>query len=104
VAHFGFHDLHSFKDYVSFVRLCAPIDFPIEDYLGPDDQWTLERAFEGLRHGLVIASAEKGVLPVFATCSILVNEAYQAYRNGNVRDGYRKLQEMETMLRKLPVQ
>ena len=104
MADFGFHDLHSFKDFVSFVRLCAPNDFPTEDYLGPDDQWTLERAFEGLHHGLVIAAAEKGALPAFAVCTNLVNEAYRAYRSGNVRDGFRKLQEIENILGVLPTQ
>jgi len=40
---YGFSDLHSFKDDVGSVKLCAPDEFPIEEWAGPDDQMTLDR-------------------------------------------------------------
>ena len=57
---FPFNDLHSFKDYVGFVQTGAPNRFPPRDWAGLDEQWTLERAFEGLRYGLKQAVEEKG--------------------------------------------
>ncbi len=104
MAHFGFTDLHSFKDFVAFVRLCAPSDFPVEDYLKPDEQMNLDRAFDGLRYGLKLTAEEKGDLPVLATCRALVEEAYALYRDDRMRDGYFKVQEMEKLLKKIPSQ
>lgn len=99
---FPFSDLHSFKDYVGFVKLCAPEDFPLRDYGVPADQWTLESAFDGLRYGLRIALNEDGMRDIFALGAVLVDEAYDAYRNGRLRDGFLKLEELQTLLKRIP--
>jgi hypothetical protein len=101
---FPFTDLHSFKDYVEFVKNAAPDRFPKCDWAGPDDQWTLELAFEGLRHGLKQAVEEKGKLPVFEKSEKLVEEAYHHYREGRKKEGYFKLDEIAKLLRKVPSQ
>lgn len=59
-AAFPFSDLHSFKDYVGFVKICASTELPQREGVGPDDQWTLDLAFVGLRLGLEMATQEKG--------------------------------------------
>src|SRR5688500_7255901 len=102
LAHFPFSDLHSFKDYVAFVKLCAPDDFPIREGVGPGDQWTLDLAFEGLRLGLRMGTEEKGEQPVFAQGRSLVEDAYAAYRDGRLRDGFFKLEELQKLLKKVP--
>ena len=99
---FGFSDLHSFKDYVGFVKLCAPDRFPVEDWAGPDDQMTLDLAFEGLRLGLAMASEEKGQRVEFTQGKALVEEAYSAYKEGRVRDGFFKLAQLQKLLKKVP--
>lgn len=104
MAYFGFTDLHSYKDYVTFVRLCAPNEFPIETDLEPDEQMTLDRAFDGLRFGLDLTAQEKGDLPVLATCRTLVEEAYVHYREGRVREGFFTLEAMRKLVRKIPSQ
>src|SRR5258708_1730462 len=91
-----FHDLHGFKDYVAFVRLCSPDEYPT------DEQWTLELAFEGLRYGLALTAQEKGELPVLDVCGNMVEAAYAHYREGRMREGFFKLQEMEVLLKTLP--
>ena len=101
-VHFGFTDLHSFKDYVGFVKLCAPDDFPIEEWATPADQWTLILAFEGLRLGLRIAVEEKGERDEFTQGKSLVEDAYAAYREGRPRDGFFKLEELQKLLKKVP--
>jgi hypothetical protein len=101
---FGFTDLHGFKDFVSMVITCAPDLFMPYDWLGPDEQLNLVRAFEGLRYGLHLATHEKGASPLLARCADLVEEAFYQYESGQEDAGRRKLEEMETLLRKLPSQ
>jgi hypothetical protein len=102
--HFGFSDLHSFKDFVGFVKLCAPDEFPVEEWAGPDDQMTLDLAFQGLRLGLRMAVEEKGERTEFALGQSLVEDAYAAYRDGRVRDGFFKLEELQKLLTCVPSQ
>jgi hypothetical protein len=83
---FPFNDLHSFKDYVVFVRMCAPDQFPPRE--GVSEQWTLDLAFRGLREGLSQAVKEKGERKEFENFSSLVDQAYDHYRAGSRRDGF----------------
>src|SRR6185437_15701385 len=103
-AKFPFSDLHSFKDYVGFVKICAPDRFRPREGVGPDDQWTLDPAFDGLRLGLKMAAEEKGERAEFARGRMLVEEAYAAYRDGRMRDGFFRLEELQKLLRKVPSQ
>ncbi len=100
-AVFPFSDLHSFKDFVGFVKLCAPDEFPLREGVGPGDQWQLDLAFDGLRLGLRMAVAEKGERDEFTRCESLVEDAYAAYCDGRVRDGFFKLEELQKLLKKV---
>jgi hypothetical protein len=60
MTNFPFNGLHSFKDYVVFVRMCAPDQFPAREGVPGEDQWTLDLAFHGLREGLALVVREKG--------------------------------------------
>lgn len=97
-APFPFDDLHGFKDYVVFVRMCAPDHFPERDGYPSEDQWTLDLAFAGLRHGLEVAEREKGPKRVFAECADLVDEAEKSYREGDRRSGFYQLDKMRKLL------
>lgn len=101
-AQFGFSDLQSFKDYVGFVKLCAPDDFPVEEWAAPADRWTLDLAFEGLQLGLRMAGEEKGEREEFVYGRELVEQAHAAYRDGRVRDGFFKLEAFQKLLMKIP--
>jgi hypothetical protein len=102
MSQFPFSDLHSFKDYIVFVQTYLPDRFHPREGVGPEEQWTLELAFEGLRHGMKISTEEKGERPEFATCWALIEEAYTAYREGRMRDGFFKLEAMQKLLKKVP--
>ncbi|HUO92759.1 MAG TPA: hypothetical protein VMU22_07550 [Rhizomicrobium sp.] len=104
MAKFGFTDLHSFKDYVGFVKLCLPDRFPNREGVRPDDQWTLNLAFEGLRFGLDMAVREKGERREFTESRRLVDEAYDAYKFGDIRSGFMKLELVQKLLRNVPSQ
>jgi hypothetical protein len=103
-AVFPFTDLHSFKDYVGFVKICASSRFPTREGVAPADQWTLDLAFDGLRLGLRMAAEEKGKHDEFAQGESLVESAYVAYRAGRVRDGFFMLEEFQKLLKKVPSQ
>ncbi len=94
MTRFPFTDLHSFKDFVVFVKLCAPDEF--------DEPWTISLAFEGLRLGIEMAVKEKGDLPVFAECRKLIDEAFAAYSADDLREGFFKLDKVRKLLRKVP--
>jgi hypothetical protein len=101
MAAFPFTDLHSFKDYVVFVRMCAPDNFPLREGLRKEDQWSLNLAFEGLRKGLSYLqagshSSEK--------CFELFGEAHRSYLAHDRKGGFTKLQEVERLLRNIPSQ
>jgi hypothetical protein len=101
MAKFPFTDLHSFKDYVIFVQTYLPDRFLPRQGVGPDEQWSLELAFRGLREGLKLAVEEKGPKPVFADCERLVAQAHDEYRAGREREGFCKLEEVNKLLRKV---
>lgn len=104
MASFPFSDLHSFKDYVVYVQTYLPDRFPPRKAAGPEDQWTLDLAFEGLRFGLKMATQEKGEHLEFAESRLLVAQAYDAYKSGDIRSGFAKLDEVQKLLRKIPSQ
>ena len=97
-----FHDLQSFKDFVTIVVVCAPDQFLHEDWRSNDDQMNLERAFASLRYGLDLTAKEKGESPLLTQCRELVEAAYTEYAAGRNREGRAKMQEMEKLLKKLP--
>lgn len=103
-AKFPFNDLHSFKDYVGFVKLCAPDLFPEREGLGKDDQWTLDLAFQGLREGMDLAVSEKRDRPAFAQCRVLVEEAKAAYSAQRLKDGFLKLDDVQKILKSISTQ
>jgi hypothetical protein len=102
MAKFGFSDLHSFKDYVGFVQLCLPDRFPHRDGVAADDQWSLDLAFVGLRLGLNMAVQEKGEQEEFSEARRLIEEACDAYKSGDVRSGFMKLEQVQKLLSKVP--
>jgi hypothetical protein len=101
MTRFPFTDLHSFKDYVVFVRMCAPNQFPPREGVPPEDQWTLELAFLGLREGLSQAVREKGAREEFDQCSRLLGEAYAHYDSGRRKEGFEALDHVHNILKKI---
>jgi hypothetical protein len=98
---FPFNDLHSFKDYVVFVRMCAPSQFPVREGAAPEDQWTLTLSFRGLREGLSRAKEEIGPRDEFDRCAKLVDEAYAHYEAGRRKEGFMALDQVHKILRKI---
>jgi hypothetical protein len=90
-SEFPFSDLHSFKDFIVFVRMCAPDEFPAREGVPPSEQWSLELAFEGLNAGLDMAREQKASPRVIADCQALFDLALSHYRAGDRREGFQTL-------------
>jgi hypothetical protein len=101
---FPFNDLHSFKDFVVFAQICSPDEYPQRDGVLAKTPWTLELVFEGLRRGLDMAVQEKGQRKEFSESRRLIEDAYEAYKSGDIRTGFMKLEQVEGLLRKVPSQ
>ena len=102
-SYFGFDDVHAFKDYLGMVLCCAPDLFIEEEWLPPDQQMNLERAFEGLRYGFDLVEWEFDGAKA-APMRQLAGEALVAYRKGDDRGGQAKLESAEKLLRRLRTQ
>jgi hypothetical protein len=101
-ASFPFSDLHSFKDYVGFVKLCAPDSFPHREGVSASDQWSLGLAFEGLKLGLELAAQGGAKASALAECQGLFSTAYEQYVAGNLKEGFGAMAAAQRVLRKLP--
>ena len=98
MASFPFNDLHSFKDYIGFVKLCSPDLFPDREGVGQDEQWSLPLAFQGIREGFAFLPSKRELLDV---CDQLTESAYMAYASGDTRNGYALLDEMHRKIKGL---
>ena len=99
-ANFPFNDLHSFKDYVVFVQTYLPDNFRPREGVAPEDQWTLDLAFEGLRRGLAMAEAEHVSAELLRACHIEMEKALACYKAGDVRGGFFALERLSAILKR----
>ncbi len=97
MAVFPFTDLHSFKDYVAFVRMCAPNNFPEREGVSAEHQWSLDLAFKGLTEGLSYLQRD-----AVEICQKLLEESYHFYKVGDRKSGFLKLEEVRKLLAKHP--
>jgi hypothetical protein len=97
MAKFAFDDLSSFRDYIGFVQVYSPDAFPDREGLSVEEQWSLDLAFDGLRHGIESLS---GGGEVSALAHGLVNSALVDYRAGRDKDADSKLEEFRSLLRR----
>lgn len=88
-------------DFIALVVLSAPDEFPREDWLKPEEQLNLDRAFAELRHGFDCAAKEVGNTPALVAARAMLEEAYTHYREGRINPGAWKLQEMSRLLEEL---
>ena len=64
-------------------------------------QMNLERAFTGLRYGLDLTAKEINNDSLVVRCRKLVDEAYELFRTGRDLDGQNKLEEVESLLKRI---
>lgn len=95
---FPFNDLSSFRDYVAFAQTYLPDRFRPRDGAGPDAQWNLELAFEGLRAGLPLVAKERGRSFDSERAHAVIVEAYGHYAANRQREGFEALETLRKLL------
>ena len=89
-------DADGLYDFIGYVVLCAPDDFPNEDYLAPEEQMTLDRAFAELHNALPLLDPEVAAGKLDLASSLL-EQSLAAYRAANVHSGAHLLQDFQDL-------
>lgn len=82
-------------DHIGYVVLRAPNRFPIEDYLAPDEQMTLDKAFSQLRDGVEVAYPDDYHPDKKPLLYALLDQSLAAYRSGEDVKGAHLLQDFQ---------
>lgn len=82
-------------DQIAYVLLYAPDLFPYEDFLATDEQMTLDRAFQQLHGGVVIAYPENSFDDRRHELHGILDRSFLAYRNGQEAEGATLLNDFE---------
>ena len=82
-----------FYEFLAKLLLCAPDDFPEEDYLPADRQLNLQRAYEELFKGLVYVQ-QKLDDDMYRAVVADLRESKAAYEAGDETTGARLIQKL----------
>jgi hypothetical protein len=82
-------------DHIAHVLAYAPNSFPYEDFLTAEDQMTLDKAFEQLHAGVLIAYPEPEWADRRDELHKLLDRSYIAYRSHDEMLGGTLLNEFE---------
>lgn len=85
----------SLYDFIGYVVLCAPDDFPYEDYLPKDDQMTLQRAFHELHESIGLLDPRVTPPEKREMLAALLHQSLAAYERGEQRQGAHILQDFQ---------
>ena len=85
-------------DFLSYVVLYAPDEFPEEDYLSASEQMNLEKAFEFLSKSMEFVKEKITDGDQLNKLKTLLDESKQAYENGDDVKGAHLLQEFEAIV------
>ncbi|QAY78163.1 hypothetical protein [Sphingosinicella sp. BN140058] len=81
-------------EHIAYVMAYAP-QFPYRDFLPADEQMTLDKAFEQLRQGVLIAYPEEEFASKRAVLNAILDKSYAAYRNKDDLNACRLLNDFE---------
>lgn len=85
--------ISEYREFLSYVLLYGPDEFPEEDYLEPEDQMSLEKAFSELRRAFPMIKQRVKEEDTLAMLKELLEISYEAYKSGEDRKGAYALQE-----------
>lgn len=68
-------------DHIAYVVAYAPNQFPYRDFVAADQQMNLERAFNQMREGVMIAYPEASYASKRDALNGLLDRSYSAYRD-----------------------
>jgi hypothetical protein len=83
---------------IGTVVLCAPDRFAVRDYLAPDEQMTLDRAFNHMRDAIDTLYPEDHFNDKRSSLAQALDGALSAYRDGDRYNGAHRLQDFQDMI------
>ena len=86
-----------FRDFLSLVIVHAPDEFPEEDFLAPEEQLTLDLAFQELRTGVELLSKKRISAAQKRQLYELLQAAHSKYVAGLDVEAAHLLQELEVI-------
>ena len=91
-------DISDYYNFLATVIVHAPDRFPSEDFLPPDEQLDLERAFTELRDGMEFISKRIVDSKAQEALRQLLENSLEAYRIGDAMKGAKLLQNFEEIV------
>ena len=91
-------DINSLYDFIGYVVLSAPNSFPVEDYLSPEQQMTLEKAFDELHTGISFIDLDMADDFKRKHLASLLNQAFAAYKAGDEFKGAHLVQDFQDLI------
>ncbi|WP_342250171.1 hypothetical protein [Sphingomonas sp. OTU376] len=85
-------------NHIAYVLGYAPDKFPYRDFLPADGQMTLDRAFEQLHAGVLIAYPEDQWAEKRRELHDILDRSFLAYRNGQEIEGGHLLNDFESRI------
>lgn len=79
---FVMENIDDLWNHIAYVLGCAPDRFPYRDFLPDNQQMNLDRAFEQLYQGVVIAYPEPSFEEKRQHLNDILNRSYAAYKEG----------------------
>lgn len=70
-------------EHIAYVMAYAPDHFPYRDFVSEDQQMNLERAFDQLREGVIIAYPEAAYADKRNTLNSILDRSYAAYKSND---------------------
>ena len=91
-------DVNSLYNFIGYVVLRAPDQFPREDYLPDDEQLTLDKAFEELRTGVHLVQADFPERQLTGELQVILDESLALYRAGERVAAAHRLQDFSSAI------
>lgn len=85
-------------NHIAYTLLYAPDQFPYRDFIAPEDQMNLDRAFEQLHAGVVIAYPEDSFADKRKALHAILDQSLLAYRERRDIDGGKLLNGFEDQI------
>lgn len=83
-----------FYEFLAKLLLCAPDDFPVEDYLPTEKQLNLQRAYDELDKGLIFVKQRLNNDEKYQRVVADIKESKMAYEVGNESKGAQLIQKL----------
>ena len=91
-------DLTDLWNHVMYMVLCAPDEFPFDDFLKDEDQMTMKLGFKQLREGIFVAYpsdkyCSENYDELRAHLNSMLDQARESYDRGDIVKGAHLLQD-----------